>query len=493
MLQTLLGREGFRRGMDLYFQRHDGQAVTTDDFVSAMEDANGAALRQFRLWYSQAGPPELRVSGRYDPIARTYTLDIHQSCPPTPGQTHKLPFHIPLVIGLLDPEGHNLPLQLAGETEPTGTQRVLELRESEHRFTFINVPTVPKPSLLRGFSAPVKLLMDYSDEDLMFLLAHDSDEFNCWEAAQKLALRTILQLLDDRRQSTAWTLPEAFSGAFSQVLNKPNLDPALLDQVLNLPDEAYLAEQMEAIDVDGIHEARNFVRRALAQVLQKQFLAIYETNHDSGGHCIDAAAIGRRSLKNRCLDYLMQLQEPFARELCYKQYQGADNMTDQLSALGMLANCDCPERGEALVAFHERWKDEPLVLDKWFTLQATSQLPGTLTEVKGLLHHPAFSIKNPNKVRALIGAFCQSNPVRFHQADGAGYEFLTGQVLILNAINPQMAARLLTAFTRWRKYDVNRQYFMRSQLERILQSPALSPDVYEIVSKSLGKENHLKC
>jgi aminopeptidase N len=365
----------------------------------------------------------------------------------------------------------------------------LELRESEHILTFINLPTVPKPSLLRGFSAPVKLLMDYSDEDLMFLLAHDSDELNCWEAAQKLALRTILRLLDDRRQDTVWTLPEAFSAAFSQALSKPDLDPALLDQVLNLPDEAYLAEQMEVIDVDGIHEARNFVRRALARALQKQFLAIYETNHHPSGYRIDAAAIGRRSLKNRCLDYLMQLQEPFARELCHKQYHGANNMTDQLSALGMLANCDCPERGEVLAAFQERWKDEPLVLDKWFTLQATSQLPGTLVEVKGLLHHPAFSIKNPNKVRALIGAFCQSNPVRFHQADGAGYEFLTEQILILNAINPQMAARLLAAFTHWRKYDVNRQYLMRSQLERILQSPALSPDVYEIVSKSLGKEN----
>ncbi|MFO1429656.1 MAG: aminopeptidase N [Candidatus Competibacteraceae bacterium] len=484
MLHNLLGKAGFRRGMDLYFERHDGQAVTTDDFVKAMEDANGIDLGRFRLWYSQAGTPELHVSGNYDSAARTYTLTVRQSCPPTPGQPHKQPFHIPLAMGLLDADGHELPLQLANEATPLGAQRVLELREPEHRFTFVNIPGPPMPSLLRGFSAPVKLLLDYSDADLMFLLAHDSDEFNRWDAGQTLALRTILRLVEDRRQDQAWVLPDAFSDAFGRALSHPTLDPALLDQVLNLPDETYLAEQMEVVDVDGIHAARNFVRQALARSLRDRFLTIYEANH-GGVYRNDAAAIGRRSLKNRCLDYLMQLEEPFTLELCLRQYRGADNMSDELSALGLLASHTWPGRTEALADFYRRWRHDALVLDKWFALQATSQLPDTLMEVEALLHHPDFSIKNPNKVRALIGAFCQSNPVRFHAADGSGYAFLTEQVLTLNALNPQIAARMLNPFTRWRKYDPNRQASMRAELERIRQIPALSPDVYEIVIKSL--------
>jgi len=484
MLRNLLGKEGFRRGMDRYFERHDGQAVTTDDFVKAMEDANGIDLGQFRLWYSQAGTPELHVSGDYDPAAQTYTLTVRQSCPPTPGQAHKQPFHIPLAMGLLAADGHDLPLQLAGEAAPAGTQRVLALREPEHRFTFVNIAGPPMPSLLRGFSAPVKLLQDCSDTDLMFLLAHDSDEFNRWDAGQTLALRTILRLVEDRRQSRSWGLSDAFSAAFGQALSHPALDPALLDQVLNLPDETYLAEQMEVVDVDGIHAARNFVRQALAQRLRDRFLAVYEANHGRE-YRNDAAAIGRRSLKNRCLDYLMQLEEPFTLELCLRQYRGADNMSDELSALNLLTNRACPERAEALADFYRRWRHDALVLDKWFALQAMSQLPDTLTEVKALLHHPDFSIKNPNKVRALIGAFCQSNPVHFHAADGSGYGFLAGQVVTLNELNPQIAARMLNPFTRWRKYDPNRQALMQAELERIRQTPALSPDVYEIVVKSL--------
>ena len=484
MLRNLLGREGFRRGMDLYFERHDGQAVTTDDFVKAMEDANGVDFGQFRLWYSQAGTPELQVGGEYDPAARTYTLTVHQSCPPTPGQPHKQPFNIPLAMGLLAANGRELPLQLAGETAPTGTQRVLELREPEHRFTFVNIAGPPMPSLLRGFSAPAKLLLDYSDTDLMFLLAHDSDAFNRWDAGQTLALRTILRLVEDRRQDRPWELADAFSAAFGQALGNRELDPALLDQVLNLPDETYLAEQMEVVDVDGIHAALNFVRQALAQRLRDRFLAVYDANQ-SDEYRNDATAIGRRSLKNRCLDYLMQLEQPFTLDLCLRQYRGADNMSDELSALSLLANRACPERTDALADFYRRWRHDALVLDKWFALQSTSQLPDTLLEVNALLQHPDFSIRNPNKVRALIGAFCQSNPVRFHAADGSGYGFLAGQVVTLNALNPQIAARMLNSFTRWRKYDPSRQALMRTELERIRQTPALSPDVYEIVVKSL--------
>lgn len=486
MLHTLLGKAGFRRGMDLYFSRHDGQAVTTDDFVSAMEDANGVALNQFRLWYSQAGTPQVQARGRYDAATQTYTLSLRQSCPATPGQAFKAPFHIPVTVGLLDTEGRDLPLQLEGETAPAGSERVLELREPEQLFHFVNVPTAPIPSLLRGFSAPVKLDAGYTDADLMFLLAHDSDEFNRWDAAHTLAIRTIITLVQARRQDHAWQLPQAFIDAFAKALDDSNADPALLNQMLALPDEGYLAEQMDLVDVDGIHAARSFVRQALAESLRQRFVEGYETHQDDGDYRIDPSAVGRRSLKNRCLDYLMQLDEPAIRQRCLHQYHNANNMTDTLSALAMLANCDCPERLPALTGFYERWKREPLVLDKWFTLQATSQLPGTLQEVKELMHHPAFNLKNPNKVRALIGAFCQANPVRFHTIDGSGYTFLREQVLILDPVNPQIAARLMNAFTRWRKYDTTRQGLMRGQLEQILRAPNLSPDVYEIAAKSLA-------
>jgi aminopeptidase N len=487
MMHTLLGKEGFRRGMDLYFSRHDGQAVSTDDFVSAMEDANGADLLQFRRWYSQAGTPELQVSGHYDPHARTYTLGIRQFCPPTPGQPSKEAFHIPLAMGLLAAEGHDLPLQLQGETAPVGTSRVLELRQTEQEFQFVNVPSPPTPSLLRGFSAPVKLNLDFTDAVLTFVLAHDSDEFNRWEAGHTLATRTILKLVEERQLGKSWSLPATVSAAFGQALSNPDLDPALLNQLFALPDENYLAEQMAIVDVNGIHDARNFVRCALAENLRDQLLTRYKTSQEiASDYAIDAAAIGRRSLKNRCLDYLMQLNDPDLRQLCLTQFHDAANMTDALSALGMLANCECPERLATLAAFHERWQHEPLVMDKWFTLQATSQLPNTLAEVKALLKHPAFNIKNPNKVRSLIGAFCHANPVRFHAIDGSGYTFLTTQVEQLNALNPQMAARLVGAFTRWRRYDAKRQALMRTQLEHILQIPHLSPDVYEITAKSIA-------
>ncbi len=327
--------------------------------------------------------------------------------------------------------------------------------------------------------------MDYRDEELLFLLAHDSDPFNRWEAGQQLAERAILKLIEERRRNTPWTLPPAFTAAFGQVLTTPGLDPALAHQVLSLPDETYLAEQMEVVDVDGIHEARDFVRRALAQALRQPLLALYQSYHGGGKYRCDAASIGRRSLKNRCLDYLLQWDEPDIRELCLRQYHTADNMTDELAALALLAHCDCPERPPALADFYRRWRHEPLVLNKWFTLQATAPLAGTLSAVKTLLGHPDFTIKNPNKVRALIGAFAQSNPVCFHTADGSGYALLTEQVLLLNALNPQIAARLLHPFTRWRHYDPGRKALMQAELERIRQTPGLSPDVYEIVVKSL--------
>ena len=489
MMQTLLGRDGFRRGMDWYFQRHDGQAVTCDDFVAALADANGADLSQFKRWYHQAGTPELTVSDAYDPAARRYTLTVRQSCPPTPGQPRKEPFHIPLALGLLDAEGRDLPLRLEGEGAPSGTTRVLELREAEHVFRFVDVPVRPVPSLLRGFSAPVKLNTAESDDDLRFRLAHDSDDFNRWDAGQTLAIRAILALIGERRQGRAWTLPESFSAAFERALTS-GTDPALLAQVLTLPSETYLAERMDVVDVNGIHAARMFVMRTLAERLRERFLTVYQTLHvrERDGYRIEPAAMARRALKNVCLDYLMQLDDDGMRALCLEQFHSAGNMTDQLGALAPLAHCAGPERAEALAAFYARWRHDPLVVDKWLTLQATSRLPGTLAVVESLMAHEAFNLRNPNKVRALIGAFAQANPLHFHAADGGGYTFLADQVLALNAFNPQIAARLMAAFTRWRHYDPTRQHRMRGELERILAAPDLSPDVYEIAAKSLGRE-----
>ena len=489
MMQTLLGRDGFRRGMDLYFQRHDGQAVTCDEFVAALADANGADFSQFKRWYHQAGTPELTVSDHYDPAARRYTLTIRQSCPPTPGQPHKEPFHIPLALGLLEAEGGDLPLHLEGEEAPAGTTRVLELRAPEHTFHFINIPARPVPSLLRGFSAPVKINSAESDADLRFRLAHDRDDFNRWDASQTLAIRTLLALIEERRQGRTWTLPESFSAAFGRALTS-DAEPALLAQVLTLPSESYLAEQMTVVDVDGIHAARRWVQRTLAERLREPLLATYQTlhHHERAGYCIDAAAMGRRALKNVCLDYLMQLDDAALRALCLEQFHTAGTMTDQIGALAALVNDDSPARAEALTAFYARWRREALVVDKWLTLQATSRLPGALAVVRELMAHEAFSLRNPNKVRALIGAFSQANPWHFHAADSSGYTFLADRILDLNAFNPQIAARLMAAFTRWRQYEPVRQQGMREQLERILAAPALSPDVYEIAAKSLGCE-----
>ncbi|MDG4597949.1 MAG: aminopeptidase N [Candidatus Contendobacter sp.] len=489
MMQTLLGRDGFRRGMDLYFQRHDGQAVTCDDFVAAMADANGADFNQFKRWYHQAGTPELTVSDDYDPSARCYTLTIRQSCPPTPGQPRKEPFHIPLALGLLGAEGHDLPLRLDGESGPGGTTRVLELREPEHTFHFIEVPTRPVPSLLRGFSAPIKINNAESDADLRFRLAHDRDDFNRWDAGQTLAIRTILALIEERRLGRAWAPPESFSAALGRALTS-GADPALLAQVLILPSEGYLAEQMDAVDVDGIHAARRFVQRTLAERLREPLRTTYQTLRDQerDGYRIDAAAMGRRALKNVCLEYLMRLDDAESRALCLEQFHTAGNMTDQLGALAALVNDDSPARAEALAIFYQRWRREALVVDKWLSLQATSSLPGTLAVVRNLMAHEAFSLRNPNKVRALIGAFSQANPWHFHAADGSGYTFLADRILELDAFNPQIAARLMAAFTRWRKYDLTRQERMRERLERILAAPELSPDAYEIAAKSLGRE-----
>jgi aminopeptidase N len=501
MQHTLLGPRAFRAGMDLYFERHDGQAVTTDDFVQAMQDASGIDLGQFRRWYEQAGTPVVEAEGKYDAAAKRYALTLKQSCPPTPGQETKLPFHIPFALGLVGPDGKDLPLILEGEAvggQPAGGQRaeeitrVLSLRQPQESYVFVDVPAPPVPSLLRNFSAPVTVKYDYSETDLTHLMAHDANAFNRWEAGQRLALALILRGIEARRAqpvgargaAAGLTPPQAFVTAFARVLADAPRDPAFGAEVLALPSEIYIAEQMGEVDPDAIHAVRNGLRRDLARALKSELLATYQTQAVPGPYSPDAQAAGKRALRNLCLGYLMELDDAEARALALGQFQRADNMTDAMAALAALANCDCAERAQALDAFYAKWKHEPLVVDKWLAVQASSRLPGALDEVRKLLAHPAFDIRNPNKVYALIRSFC-GNHVRFHAADGGGYAFLAEQVIAIDAFNPQVAARMARAFDRWRKFDAGRRRHASAALEGIRDSQGLSKDVAEIVTKAL--------
>ncbi|TSA11421.1 MAG: aminopeptidase N [Betaproteobacteria bacterium] len=490
MQHTLLGPDLFRKGMDLYFERHDGQAVTTDDFVQAMQDAGGVDLTQFRRWYEQAGTPVVAVEGAYDAAARRYTLTLSQSCPATPGQETKLPFHIPFALGLVALDGNDLPVKLEGETtserQAGEITRVLSLTQASQSFVFVDVPAPPVPSLLRNFSAPVKVNYDYSEADLAHLMAHDANPFNRWEAGQRLALGLILHGIEARgaKASGELTTPQTFIAAVSRVLADAPRDPAFGAEALALPSEVYIAEQLDEVDPDAIHAVRDELRLALALALKSELLAAYRAQAVPGPYSPDAQAAGKRALRNLCLGYLMELDDQASRDLALAQFERADNMTDAMGALVALANCDCAERGQALAAFYAKWNNEPLVVDKWLAVQAGSRLPGTLPEVRKLLTHPAFDIRNPNKVYALIRSFC-SNHVRFHAADGSGYAFLADQVIAIDAFNPQVAARMARAFDRWRKFDAGRRQHASAELGRIRDAHGLSKDVAEIVTKAL--------
>ena len=490
MVRTLLGTEGFRKGSDLYFERHDGQAVTTDDFIKAMEDANGVDFTQFKRWYSQAGTPRLEVSEAYDAAAQTYSLTFRQSCPQTPDKAEKLPFVIPVELGLLDAAGNDLPLQLAGEDAAQGTSRVLSVTEAEQTFTFQGIQAKPLPSLLRGFSAPVKLSFPYDRDQLMFLMQHDSDGFNRWEAGQQLSVQVLQELIGQHQRGEALKLDQRLITALGTVLGNESLDPAMVAEMLSLPGEAYLTEISQVADVDAIHAAREFARQQIAEHLFDALWARYQANREvsrSTAYVASAEHFARRSLQNIALSYLMQSGKQQVLDATLEQFEHCDNMTERLTALAVLVNSPFEaERAKARAAFAEHFKDNPLVMDQWFSVQAASTLPGGLARVKALMQHPAFTLKNPNKVRALIGAFAGQNLVNFHAADGSGYRFLADLVIELNALNPQIASRQLAPLTRWRKYDDARQALMKGELERILASGELSSDVYEVVSKSLA-------
>ena len=496
MVQTLLGRDGFRKGMDLYFARHDGQAVTCDDFRAAMADANQRDLTQFERWYSQAGTPRVRVQTQYDAATQSYAVTLEQSCPATPDQAHKLPMHIPFAIGLLDANGDDIPLQLDKETagnasavHPAPTTLVLELTAARQSFRFVGIAQAPVPSLLRDFSAPVVLDYDYSDHELAFLLAHDGDPFNRWEAGQRLATRRLLKLATHVKKGVLNFEETAqdvlLTSALRQLLNDKSLDPAFRDLALSLPSEGMLAEQTAVIDPLAIHIARRALRRYLAQALRADLLAAFHANHTPGAYRPDAVPAGRRALRNTALSYLAELDEGQSHKLMQDQLDHASNMTDRIAALAAMVNNAAPNVDEALQQFYADFEDEPLVIDKWFTLQAAA--PSTdVPKVKKLMKHPAFTLKNPNRARSLIFAFCNSNPVQFHAADGSGHAFWAEQVIALNAINPQVAARLARGLDRWRKYTPALQKSMRAALEKVVATKKLSKDVAEVLNKSLA-------
>ena len=488
MIHTLLGPELFRKGSDLYFERHDGQAVTCEDFVLAMEDASGIDLKQFRNWYSQAGTPRLNISGRYDAQAQSYTLTVKQSCPATPGQAEKAPFHIPLALALIGEAGQ-LPLQLV-DAEPNtetadNTELVLSVRQPEQSFVFSNIQEEPVPSLLRGFSAPVKLDFDYSRDQLLRLMRSDSDGFCRWDASQQLGLAEIKRAITAIAAGQEVCPDVEYINACRELLADTSLDAAMVALMLQLPSEAYLAEIIHPVDVHGIHHAREALRKVLATALREELSACYSRCESDEEYAANAEQIARRSLKNTALSLLMLLNEEQFTALAIKQFENSGNMTDRLAALTYLVNSESDYKAKALQLFYQQWQHEPLVINQWFQVQAMCRLAGTLETVQGLMSHPAFDIRNPNKVRALIGAFCGQNGVNFHREDGAGYRFLADQVLVLNRSNPQIASRLLVPLTKWRKYLPAAQQLMRAELQRVLAEPELSSDVYEVVSKSL--------
>ena len=487
MIKTIVGDIGFRKGTDLYFDRHDGQAVTTDDFVKAIEDANRVDLTQFKRWYSQAGTPQLNIATEYDSTGQRYTLTINQHCEATPGQRHKEAFHIPVALGLLDKKGNIIQVQLDGEAASNVSEtRILSVKENKQQFVFINVPSEPVLSFLRGFSAPVKVNLPRTNKELTFLMANDSDSFCQWDAGQQLLINVLLQLAEKTSKGSALSLPTELVEQFGKLLKRGLSSPALAAKMLELPSENYLAGQKKPADVDAIHIARSYMKRELALSLKEDFSILYTALNTTDKYQFDAAEMAKRSLKNICLDYLVSTGDPMQVQRCLKQMKQSDNMTDTMSGLAVLVEHQGPEREHALRAFYEQWKDDRQVVDKWLAVQAQSSLKDTLLRVKSLMSHPAFNITNPNNVRSLIGQFCRNNAVNFHAIDGSGYQFLVEQILILDKLNPQIASRQMGAFNSWQQYDKKRQGMMRAALEKIAKQTDLSADVYEIVTKYLA-------
>ena len=488
MYQTLLGRDGFRKGMDLYFERHDGQAVTCDDFRAAMADANDADLDQFGRWYGQAGTPTVVASGTYDPQDKTYTLTLSQKTPPTPGQSDKQALVIPIATGLMGKDsGQELATRLEGENETQGGTRLLVLGEQEKSFRFEDVAEPPIPSLNRGFSAPIRLESDLTNEDLIYLFANDTDPFNRWESGQTLFRRLLTDLVAKASAGETLTLDPAIKAALGTLVQDESLDPAFVAVALRVPGEGDLAKWMDEIDMDAIAAVCSFVRANLSKDLAPTLKQIYEKLNaaEPAGFSISPEATGRRALKNAALVKLAYLDEDWTRTRAQAQYAAAKTMTDSLGALWAVNDRldDC--RDQLLFDFESTWASDPLVMDKWLSIQALSRRGDTLSKVETLMSHSAFTLKNPNRIRALIGAFAAGNPVRFHAKDGSGYRFLADRLIDINALNPQVAARLFGPFQLWKRHEQGRRELMRNEIERVLAVPALSKDLYEQASKAL--------
>jgi len=486
MLQTLLGREGFRKGLDLYFDRHDGEAATVEDFVAAMADTSGRDLSQFMLWYNQAGTPELACSLDYDARSKQARLSVNQVVPPTPGQARKEPMPIPLKLGLLGSNGDDLPLKLAGGTPLS--DGLIEVTGREQTFTFAEIPAAPTPSLLRDFSAPVRLNISLNPDQIEFLMMHDSDPFNRWQAAQSYATNLLTAATRDsgNKEPVAGREAIRLAQALGTTASEASLSAAYRAEFLKLPSESDIARELARnVDPDAVRKAYETLRATIGRKIKATLAEIYDGSAANGPFSPDAESAGKRALRSAILDLLVGTGEPAEIERGLRHYREASNMTDAIAALSILSHLHM--RDEVLDDFYARWQDEPLVLDKWFAVQARATRPDSVETVQALLSHPKFSLKNPNRVRALIGSFANGNPTGFNRADGAGYEFLASSALQIDRFNPHMAARLLGAFESWRTLEPRRQALAKSSL-RQLASSQLSTDSYEIVTKTLGAD-----
>lgn len=483
MIHKLLGDDGFRKGSDLYFQRHDGQAVTINEFVSAMEDANGISLTQFKRWYKSAGTPVVDVESQYDAKNKTYTLTFNQSCEEA--------FLIPIELGLIDSSGQELELELAsqGNKAECYQQGIFQLTEKEQTLIFSHVESEPVPSLLRDFSAPVKLNYGYSRDQLLFLMQHDSDGFNRWDAGQSLALDVIYQVMQQQANGEVVTVDSRLISAYQGLLQRDDLDYAMLAKMLILPSVSYIAETQAEIDVHGINNARNFVQLELANALAKDLANLYQRLNVKQSYLPEPAQMAQRGLKNAALAYLLKSSDSQYCQLAVQQFENNDNMTDSMAALASLVNSAYNVEAEsALQAFYQQWQAEPLVVNQWLAVQAGSAEYGSIDNINKLLAHEAFDIKNPNKVRSVIGVFAGQSLVNFHAEDGSGYQLLADHIIVLNSLNPQIASRLVAPLSKWRRYVPALGQKMKDQLQRIMAQEDLSKDVYEVVSKSLAAE-----
>ncbi len=485
MLQTLVGPEGYRKATDLYFKRHDGQAATVEDWVKCFEDANGRDLTQFRLWYRQSGTPVVDATGTYDAAKKTYALTLKQNLGPTPGQPTKQPMVVPVRLGMLGAKGA-LPLTLEGENATGPEERVLELDEAEHTYTFVGVEEPPLLSLGRHFSAPVHFRTPLDRKSLASLMGRDSDAFNRWESGQTLATQILLDMTEQAKGGKAPNADTTYSAAIGQALARADEDHAFTAQMLVPPLESELAMAMKVVDPDAIHTARTALIRSLAADHAPAFRALYDRLAPDATFSPDAKAAGKRALRNVVLRYVTAADDEAAAEIAETHYRQATNMTDSIAGLAALTRMNSKRRDAAFAHFYDRFQNDPLVLDKWMSLQASSPLPGVVDTVRALMRHPvAFDLKNPNRVRSLLGAFA-GNHLRFHAADGSGYALLGETTRTLDKINPQVAARMAGAFEAWKRYDPARQTLMKAELESLTKLDGLSSNLFEVATRMLG-------